>query len=305
MERLDWLLLALAGAALLYALWLRWHLGRQIAELGRMLEEVQAGNGNRRVLARPGQITAPLVYALNTLIDTYEERLVRGRRAEENNRTLMTGLAHDLRTPLTTLIGYQDAVHRGDVTGQQREEYLAAARRKAYELKACLEQLFDWFRLHAGEFPLTPVPTEAVELTRGLLAGWVPLLEEQGMDYSFDIPEGPFRVCLDPDGYARVLNNLLQNVLTHSRASRLQVVVERQGQTLQVTVADNGVGIAGADLDRIFERLYRCDPSRSGKGSGLGLSIVRELVTRMGGQITVRSAPGHGTRFLLCFPLTR
>lgn len=304
MKLLDWLLLALAGMALGYALWQRWRLGRQIAALGQMLAEVQAGNGNRRVLARPGEITAPLVYALNTLIDSYEERLARGRKAEENNRTLMTGLAHDLRTPLTTLIGYQDAVHRGDVTGTEREEYLAAARRKAYELKACLEQLFDWFRLHAGEFPLNPVRVEAVELTRGLLASWVPLLEEQGMGYSFEIPEGPFWVRLDPDGYTRVLNNLLQNALTHSRASRLQVLVGCRGNNLELTVADNGVGIPRADLDRIFERLYRCDPSRSGKGSGLGLSIVRELVTRMGGQITVQSAPGHGTRFLLYFPLT-
>lgn len=303
MRMLDWLLLALAGAALLYVLWLRWRLAAQIAALGTALEEVLAGNGNRRVLARPGQITAPLVYALNTLIASYEDRLARARRAEENDRELMTGLAHDLRTPLTTLIGYQDAVHRGDVTGAAREEYLAAARRRAYDLKACLEQLFDWFRLHSGEFPLNPVRAEAVEMTRGLLAGWVPLLEEQGMDYCLDIPEGPFWVCLDPDGYARVLNNLLQNGLAHSRASRLRVTVGQKGGELQVTVADNGVGIPRADLDRIFDRLYRCDPSRSTKGSGLGLSIVRELVTRMGGRITVQSAPGQGTLFLLCFPL--
>ena len=110
----------------------------------------------------------------------------------------MTSLSHDVRTPLTTLIGALDAAHRGLLTGQAREESLDAARRKAHELKDYVDALFDWFKLNSGEFSLQPRPMEAVELTRNFLADWVPLWEEQGMNYRLQIPEGPFRAALGP-----------------------------------------------------------------------------------------------------------
>ena len=88
------------------------------------LKEVKMGNGNRRILAAPGEWTAPLAYELNGIIRSYEERILALNKAEETNRQLMTSLSHDVRTPLTTLIGYLDAVHRQLVTGDEREAYM-------------------------------------------------------------------------------------------------------------------------------------------------------------------------------------
>lgn len=110
---------------------------------------------------------------------------------------------------------------------------------------------------------------------------------------------------LDAEGYARVLNNLIQNILTHSQADNLGIALSVQGQRVHVTVSDDGVGIDKEDLHRIFDRLYKCDKGRSGKGSGLGLSIVRQLVEKMGGNITADSVVGKGTTFYLSFPLAR
>ncbi len=101
----------------------------------------------------------------------------------------------------------------------------------------------------------------------------------------------------------RILNNLIQNVISHSHADKIEISLSRQGGNIKILLSDNGVGIDKEDLKHIFERLYKCDKGRSEKGSGLGLSIVHQLADKLNGTITVESTPGEGTVFILLFPL--
>ena len=101
----------------------------------------------------------------------------------------------------------------------------------------------------------------------------------------------------------RIINNLIQNVIVHSHANKIKIALSKTENNMELLLADNGVGIEKEDLKHIFERLYKCDKGRSEKGSGLGLSIVHQLVEKMGGSITVESLPGKGTEFMLLFPL--
>lgn len=267
------------------------------------LEDIKAGNGNRRILSATDEFTASIAYEVNDIVSSYEKELSSFRQAEEVNKQLMTSLSHDVRTPLTTLIGYLDAAHKGIVTGKDKDEYVEIARRKAHDLKEYIDVLFDWFKLNSDEFVLLIDPVEAVELTRNILIDWIPIFEDKQIDYSIDIPEQPFRVRLDPDAYMRVLNNLIQNVIVHSHADKINISLSNQDGNMKIVVADNGVGIEKDDLKHIFERLYKCDKGQSEKGSGLGLSIVHQLVEKMNGTITAESTPGNGTMFALYFPL--
>lgn len=276
---------------------------RQISEISDALDDVKNGNGNRRMLSETHELAAPLVYQINGIIVSYEERLAAFRRTEEANRQLMTSLSHDVRTPLTTLIGYLDAAHRGVVTGKERDAYLETARRKAHDLKEYIDVLFDWFKLNSDEFAMAIDTVEIAELTRNILIDWIPVLEDNQIDYAIDIPEQPFLVKLDPDGYMRILNNLIQNVAAHSCADRIELALSKQDETIRIRLADNGVGIEREDLKHIFERLYKCDKGRSEKGSGLGLAIVYQLVEKMNGRVRAESVPGQGTVFTLWFPL--
>jgi len=278
---------------------------KQLAEMAETLADVKAGNGNRRLLAAAGDLVSPLAYEINDIVLSYENRLATYRRTEETNRQLMTSLSHDVRTPLTTLIGYLDAAHRGLVAGEEREQYVETARHKAHDLKEYIDILFDWFRLGSGEFAMNPVPVEAAELTRNILIDWIPVLEDHGIEYSIEIPDEPFHVTLDTDGYMRILNNLIQNVLSHSQADRLTIGLSRQGPDMKLTLSDNGIGIEKENMKHIFERLYTCDTPRAQKGTGLGLSIVQKLTEAMGGRIFAESTPGHGTSFTLLFPLAK
>ncbi len=275
----------------------------QILEMSDILEDIKNGNGNRRILAETHELTAPLAYSINDIVRSYEDRLLALRRTEETNRQLMTSLSHDVRTPLTTLIGYLDAAHRGMVEGEERDGYIETACRKAHDLKEYIDVLFDWFRLGSDEFSMNVMTVDLTELTRNILIDWIPVLENAGIDFEAEIPEQPFRVNLDPEGYMRILNNLMQNAVSHSHAEKIELTLSGKGGNINILLADHGVGISKEDLKHIFERLYKCDKGRSEKGSGLGLSIARQLAEKMNGTITADSEPGNGTVFSLTFPL--
>ena len=127
---------------------------RQIAEMSEILADVKNSNGNRRILAATNELVAPLAYEINEIVLSYESRRTAYRQTDETNRQLMTSLSHDVRTPLTTLIGYLDAAHKGIVTGTERDNYIETARRKAHDLKEYIDVLFDWFKLNSNEFAM-------------------------------------------------------------------------------------------------------------------------------------------------------
>lgn len=251
---------------------------KQIAEMKEILVDVKNGNGNRRILSATNELVAPLSYEINDIVVSYEKRLFTFRQTEETNRQLMTSLSHDIRTPLTTLIGYMDAVHKGIVTGKDREDYIETARRKAHDLKEYIDVLFDWFKCNSDEFAMEIQIVEAAERTRNILIDWIPIFEDKQIEYNINIPEQPFMVRLDTDGYMRILNNLIQNVVAHSHADKIEIILTKKNNNMEITVIDNGIGIEREDLKHIFDRLYKCDKGRSDKGSGLGLYLPEPCI---------------------------
>lgn len=303
METVVFLSMMIAVLSVLTSCFIIRRLKKQITEITDALVDVKKGNGNRRILSTTNELIAPLAYEINEIVVSYESRLSTVRQTEETNRQLMTSLSHDVRTPLTTLIGYIDAAHKGIVTGKDRDDYIETARRKAHDLKEYIDILFDWFKLNSNEFAMEINTIEAAELTRNILIDWIPIFEDKQIDYNIDIPEKPFQVKLDMNSYMRILNNLIQNVIAHSHADKIEITMSKQGKSMRILLVDNGVGIKKEDLKHIFERLYKCDKGRSEKGSGLGLSIVHQLVEKMNGTIIAESVQEQGTEFILLFPL--
>lgn len=255
------------------------------------LIDIKHGNGNRRILVEPYDSFAPLIYEINEIVQAYEE-----------NKQLMTSLSHDIRTPLTTLIGYLDAVYKERIIGEEQKEYIEIAYRKACDLKEYIDILFDWFKLNSNEFSIQMQKVEVAELTRNILVDWIPIVEEKKLAYSFEIPDRPFWVKMDSDCYRRIVNNLIQNIIIHSKATSFALDLKCSGNFVTIVIKDNGIGISEEDLKHIFERLYKCDKGRLNKGSGLGLSIVQQLVIKMAGEINVESRVEHGSSFILKFP---
>lgn len=297
-------LVIMAAAAALFFWCRQRRLKEELKDMQEILGDIRDGNGNRRILIPEGRMLSAPAYQMNEIVCGYEERLERLKRTEEANKQLMTSLSHDIRTPLTTLIGYLDAVRRGTAEGEEREEYIDIADRKAHDLKEYVDILFDWFKLNSDEYALVMQPEELAEMTRNLLKDWIPVFEEQGMAYEIAIPMQPLMCLVDRDAYSRILNNLIQNVLSHSRADCIGISLRGGREAVELCVWDNGVGIEEKDLAHIFERLYKCDKARSEKGSGLGLSIVRQIAGKMGGSISAASQPGIRTAFTVRFKIS-
>ena len=270
------IVIALMLLIIMYLLFVLRRVRTQLALIKDALDDIKGGNLNRRILAGENDMTKTICYDINKIAVNSQAQLIRQRQSEQAYKRLMTSLSHDVRTPLTTLIGYLDAAHKGIVTGKDRDDYIETARRKAHDLKEYIDVLFDWFKLNSNEFAMDINTVEAAELTRNILIDWIPIFEDRQIDYNIDIPEQPFRVKLDTDGYMRILNNLIQNVISHSHADKIEIFLSKQEKNMQIRLTDNGIGIEKEDLKHIFERLYKCDKGRAEKGSGLGLSIVQD-----------------------------
>lgn len=275
----------------------------KLYDISETLDDIARGNSNRRILAKPSDMTSSICYKMNDIVHEFRGQVIDLKKAEETNKQLMTSLSHDVRTPLTTLIGYLDAAQKGIVAGEEREEYIETARLRAHDMKDYVDVLFEWFKLNSDEETFTIREVELAELTRNLLKDWIPIFESSRLDFDIDIPEKRLEVDLDTDAYSRILNNLIQNVVSHSRAAHIKIKVSLLTDDVMISVADDGKGISKQDLPHVFERLYKCDTARSEKGSGLGLSIVQQLVKKMGGSISVQSEPYKRTEFIVQFPL--
>lgn len=293
----------LAALLALFALFCRLlRVREQLIIVKDALADIKNGNPNRRVLSRENDMTRQICCGINEIALANQSQLIRQKQAEQAYKRLMGSLSHDVKTPLASLVGYLEAVEDGLVSGYELEEYIHVAVDKAHQMKDYVEALFEWVKLDAGEQIFHFEVCDLNELTRGIIADWVPVLEGSGFAYEATIPLTEYFTQLDPGAYTRILNNLLQNVIAHSNGDKLVFRMAEDSEKAEITIADNGKGIAPSDLPHIFERMYQCDRSRSAKGNGLGLSIVKELVNVHKGRITAASPPSGGTVFTLLLP---
>lgn len=302
MDVLLFLVLLLALLVILYLVTKLYRIREQLRLIKDALEDMKRGNLNHRVLARESDMTKQICYDINEIAISNQAHLIQQRQSEQAYKRLMASLSHDVKTPLASLLGYLEAIEHKLVSGDEKEEYIHVAFDKAYRLKDFVASLFEWVKLDAGEQVFHFELFDLNELSRGIMADWVLLLENSSLEYDIDIPETEYFTRIDPNAYTRILNNLLQNVVIHSGGSHVTLRIDEDEHQAKIIVADNGKGILLHDLPHIFDRMYQCDNSRSAKGNGLGLSIAKELVAVHNGKITADSTPGTGTVFTISLP---
>ena len=274
----------------------------QLALIKDALADIKAGNLNRRVLARENDMTKQICYDINEIALANQARFIQQKQADQSYKRLMTSLSHDVKTPLASLVGYLEAIENGMVVGEEKEEYLRVISDKAHRLKEFVISLFEWVKLDAKEQVFHFELSDLNELTRSIIADWVPTLENSRLEYEIEIPENEWSARIDANAFTRILNNLFQNIMVHSAATYIKLSVKEDTQRAIISLTDNGKGISTEDLPHIFERMYQCDHSRSANGNGLGLSITKELVNAHKGTISAASSPGLGTTFTIVLP---
>ncbi len=277
----------------------------QLNSIRSALEDIKKGNLNRRILSRKSDMTKQICYRINEIVMDAQSRLIKQKQSEQAYKRLMTSLSHDVKTPLASLVGYLEAIESNIVKGDEKDEYIHIAYEKSQNLKEFVEYLFEWVKLDSGEQVYHFELMDINELSRDIVAGWIPILERRKLEYTFVIPENECFVELDRNAYTRILNNVLQNIVIHSDGTKVIVKLIEQKEQIIMEIKDNGKGISSKHIPHIFERMYQCEYARTSKGNGLGLSIAKELVNAHKGEITVDSIVGSGSTFTVRLPKKR
>ena len=274
---------------------------RKLQEIVNVLDDIYSGNLDRRLIDNENTVTSNLVYKINEIVIKDKNKLLELNKAEKAYKKLVTSLSHDIRTPLSSLIGYLEVLEKNDTNFEEQQEFLHIAKEKALNLSTYIQSLFEWLKLESGEWSYDFKTENICELTRLLLADWIIKFEENNIDFNFDIPEEALYIVIDKNAFNRIINNLLANMIKHSHATKLIIQISDEINEVQITIIDNGIGIAEKDLPFIFDRLYKCDTSRTKNSNGLGLAIAKELTNALNGTIKANSYYNKGTTFILSF----
>jgi len=295
----SWAALTLA-MTLLAALAFHWWLGlrRELDRLARLLDEAQGGNVRVRFHSRAWAVR-PLAERFNRLVRTLHDIETERRREETRRRQFVAAISHDLRTPLTAVLGYLEAVLTGAVEAQEERRYLETAYAKGKELRDTLDRFFEWARLDLDVADLPAPRINLAERLRQVLIEFYPAVHERAIDLEVDLPEEAWVYC-HPDLVARVGRNLVQNALQHARGlSSLEISLRRDGDQWVLKVADDGDPVPDEVLTALFTPFQRRPGS---PGAGLGLAISRHLARAWGGDLTVARREPRGLEFTVHWP---
>jgi two-component system, OmpR family, sensor histidine kinase BaeS len=272
-------------------------LTQPVRDLTRAIQAMSRGELRQQVPVRSAD-------ELGTLTQAFNQMSADLARANELRRQQIADIAHDLRTPLTVITGYIEAL-RDDVLKPTPARF-EAMNNEAQHLKRLVEDLRTLSLADAGELPMQRERVAPRALLDRLAAAYAPQAAERqivlAVSAASDVPD----VDVDPERMVQVLGNLVTNALRHTPAGgRIDLSAQALGTRVALVVADTGEGMPADVLPYVFERFYRGDPARSQQDgeSGLGLAIAKSIVEAHGGTIGVASTPGHGTIFTVTLPI--
>lgn len=263
-------------------------IGRQITlERGlhsaarRMREQMADETTARLALPCPSAGAEELLVCLNELLELRQEERALYRRKEQELRRQIANVSHDLRTPLTSILGYLQLLEGDNLSLEKRLEYFQVIEGRARTLQSFIVSFYDLSRIEGGELP---IERERVDLARVLsdqLAAAYEQIEEAGLDMKVDIASDLPQVWADSSAVTRVFSNLLTNALSHG-TDTLSVRLYREKDKLVSAFSNRADELTVEDTNHVFERFYTADKMRTGQSTGLGLAIVKALVERMG-----------------------
>ena len=266
---------------------------RYFNEVTEGINEVASGNFQVEFPVRSEDELSMMARGLNKMTGDINRMMENERNTEYAKNELITSVAHDLRTPLTSIIGYLGLVtNKEGMDGETKEKYVAVAYEKALRLERLIEDLFSYTKVSFGQITLRKSTIDLVKLTEQLLDEFYPSIQQAELISSFSANEKQMLVEMDGDLMARAIANLISNAIKYGRDGKmLKVELQKRGSNIKLMVTNFGQMIPEADLAHIFDKFYRVEGSRSMDtgGTGLGLAITRNIVRMHGGTVEAKS----------------
>lgn len=269
-----------------------------------VLNRVLEGNYNSRLLIKKSSIHSETDFLINRLIEEYQSQIIKMNNNEIKRKQLLSNISHDIRTPLTAIIGYLDATNTAIVSSEEeKENYINIANKRARQLKIILDDIFELAKANSNELPLNKKMLNIKDILTDTIIEYIPILEGQEINLINNISDLDVYIYADEYCIIRILENLLNNAITHGKDGKVigidTYVVDRE---YCIEIWDKGIGIE-EDIEKIFLRLYKKDLNNS--TNGLGLAISKTLVERNEGRIEVNSLPNKKTSFMVCLNISK
>jgi len=278
-----------------------------IGYFSAVLKGISRGDFNRRIhMGLSYQVLKELGSELNVLMDRFQTMLEEKQKLEISHKQLIANISHDIRTPLTSLLGYIEVLQETTgISQEERERYLSVIQSKGQYLYRMIQEFFELSKLEADDTIIKAEKNDIVEIIKEVLASFYQDFMTNGVTPTINLPEEPVYVFGDGTSIERILGNLISNSIKYGvDGGIVGVTLRKEKSKVWVDIWDKGQGIPDNEIKFIFDRLYTAEASRNEKlrGSGLGLAIARQLVEKQKGEIVVSSIPGQKTIFSFCLP---
>jgi signal transduction histidine kinase len=272
---------------------------RGVEELTRTASEIAGGALDRRVEVRSGEHELDtLAHTFNTMLDRIQALIIGMREMTDN-------LAHDFRSPLARIRASAEMALAGDQSKADWESLAANTTEECDRLLEMINSTLDIAEAESGAAKLKLTDIDLVDVVLAARELFQTVAEDRRITIATDLPR-QFRIRGDLQRLQRVVANLLDNSLKYTPAGgHVAITLLDEGQQIKLSIEDTGIGMSADELAHIFERFYRCDRSRSEHGNGLGLSLALAFVRAHGGDITVTSTSGQGSKFTVVLPRSR
>lgn len=299
---------AAIGVILFFSSFFTKILGHRIMEPLNVLikgaKRIQAGNLNEDIYYKGDEEFENVCNTFNAMQKTMLQDMEQRLKDEKARMDMVTGISHDLRTPLTSIQGYIKGILDGVAdTEEKKKMYLQTAYEATKEMNVLLQKLFDFCRLESGQMPFHRIKGDLAEFAAAYVAQKELVIDSNRVTISLTkgaeiLPE----IYMDIEQMRRIFDNLLENSIKYVSKDQIEIkiYIYEEGSYVVLRWRDNGNGVPEEKLGNIFQKFYRCDEARTKKGSGVGLYVVKYIVEQHGGKITAKNA--GGLMFQLYFP---
>lgn len=271
---------------------------KQLSQISQDLQKIlDSGSGEKIMVFTDDKTLQNMCGQINLLLERQQKVLADYRRSEIASKKMLSNISHDIKTPLTVILGYLEIMRLGE-SGQK--ELLDKVEAKAKAVSDLVEQFFTLAKLEAGDMEIALSRIELCELCREIVLDYYEILSQKNYEVEVKIPEKAVCVQGNAEAIKRILNNLISNSLRYGCKGRyLGIFLREDEKHVFIDVADKGKGIEKDFAEHIFDRLFTMEDSRNREiqGNGLGLTIARNLARQMGGDVTLVSSPGQRTCF--------
>lgn len=269
----------------------------------KIQEIVEKQTGEKLLVFTNDKELQKLLVAINLLLEAKQITQADYSKVETSMRKMLANVSHDLKTPLTVILGYVEMLHTDQtLSEEERRSLLTKVQTKTNEVIELINKFFDLAKLESGdkEIELTRINMNEVCL-QNILA-FYDLLTAKGFSVHIDLPENQYYTLGNAEVLSRVLNNLISNAITYGDDGKtLGMTLRSDEKVVYIDIWDKGKGISESHIDKVFERMYTLEDSRNRlyQGSGLGLTITKRLVEALGGEIHLSSRPYEKTIFTI------